>query len=259
VRKEAQALKEESMMPVEPITVVLSTMGWIRAGKGHDLNPQTLSYKAGDAFLMAVKGRSNELGVVVDSTGRSYSVALHSLPSVRGQGEPLTSRLTPPPDANFVGLLIGTATQEAVLVSAGGYGYVSKLEDLSSKNRAGKASLTVAKGDSALMPLPVDVDEAAEIAIVSNEGRLLIFPLSELPRLAKGKGNKLMNLGKSSGEKIIALALLTVNDSLVIQAAQRQLILKPSDLAHYRAERGRRGHLLPRGYQRVAGVQRLLV
>lgn len=256
-RKEAQALKEESMMPVEPITAVLSTMGWIRAGKGHDLNPQTLSYKAGDAFLMAVKGRSNELGVVVDSTGRSYSVALHTLPSARGQGEPLTSRLTPPPEASFVGLLIGTANQEAVLASASGYGYVSKLEDLSSKNRAGKASLSVAAGDVALMPLPVDIDENPEIAVVSNEGRLLIFPLSELPRLAKGKGNKLMNVSKSSGEKVVAITLLTANDSLVIQAAQRQLTLKPTDLAHYRAERGRRGHLLPRGYQRVASLARL--
>ena len=256
-RKEAQALKEENILPIEPITVVLSTMGWIRSGKGHDLNPETLSYKAGDALLMAVKGRSNQLAVVLDSSGRSYSLALHHLPSARGQGEPLSSRLSPPPLASFVGLLLGESDQEAVLASASGYGYVTKLSDLSSKNRAGKASLTVAETDLALTPIPVDIDDNPELAVVTNEGRLLIFKLAELPRLAKGKGNKLINVSKTSGEKVVALALLSATDSLTIDTAQRQLTLKPADLNHYRAERGRRGHLLPRGYQRVSGVSRV--
>lgn len=256
VRKEAQPIREEALVPDEPLTVILSTMGWIRAGKGHDLSAESLSYKAGDGLLVAVKGRSHDQTVVLDSTGRSYSLVLHSLPSARGQGEPLSSKLNPPPEAQFVGLVLGDKEKEVVLVSGSGYGFVAKIDDLCSKNRAGKASLTVTAGDKALPPLLVDIAADAKLAVVSNEGRLLIFALTELPRLAKGKGNKLMNVSKSSKEHIVAVTLLAPGDGLVVLANNRQLTLKPDNLTHYQGERGRRGHLLPRGYQRVDGLQR---
>ncbi len=189
-RQEAQAISETEILPTEPLTVVLSTMGWVRAAKGHDIDPKSLNYKTGDSFLSAGLGRSNQPAVFLDSTGRSYSLPAHTLPSARGQGEPLTGRLNPPPNSQFVVVLCGEPAQQLVIASDAGYGFVTKLEDLYAKNKNGKTLLSVPNGAKALAPRFINNIETDFIAAVTNTGHLLIFPLKELPLLAKGKGNK---------------------------------------------------------------------
>jgi topoisomerase-4 subunit A len=257
-RKEAQAMSETEILPTEPVTVVISTKGWVRSAKGHDVDPKSLSYKAGDEFLAAAQGRSNMPAIFLDTTGRVYSLPAHTLPSARGQGEPLTGRLNPPPGAEFTGLILAEAEQEFLLASDAGYGFVTKVEDLYGKNRGGKTILSVPKGSKALAPRPVTNLDSAFIAAVSNTGHLLIFLLKELPALAKGKGNKIMSIPSvrvvSREEFLVDVAILQPNETLGLVAGTKQLKLKPSDWKHFIGERGRRGLKLPRGYQKVDGL-----
>jgi topoisomerase-4 subunit A len=254
-RNEAQAMSETEIMPTEPLTVVLSAKGWVRAAKGHDLDPKTLSYKAGDDFLVAALGRSNQPAIFFDSTGRVYSLPAHTLPSARGQGEPLTGRLNPPPGAEFTGVLFGDGEQQYVLASDAGYGFVVKLEEMFGKNRGGKTILSVPKGSKALSPTLVSDLNSAFIAAVTNTGHLLIFLLKELPTLAKGKGNKIMSIPSARvaarEEYIVDVAVLMPNQVLGLTSGTKQLKMKASDWKHYIGERGRRGLKLPRGYQKV--------
>lgn len=254
-RAEARALSETELMPTEPVTVVLSEKGWVRCAKGHDIDATGLSYKAGDGFKAAAPGRSNQYAVFIDSTGRSYSLAAHSLPSARGQGEPLTGRLTPPPGASFECLLLPDDNALYVIASDAGYGFVVKGEDLQAKNKAGKALLTLPNGAHVVAPKPLNSLEDDWLAAVTTEGRLLLFPVRDLPQLGKGKGNKIIGIPgervASREEFLTDLAVLPNGSSLVLQAGKRTLTLKADDLEHYKGERGRRGNKLPRGFQRV--------
>lgn len=250
-RKEAQAMKETEILPTEPITVVLSNKGWIRAAKGHEIDPSSLSYKAGDAFQSSAIGRSNQTAVFLDTTGRAYSLPAHTLPSARGQGEPLTGKLNPPPGAEFVGVMLGEAEQLYLLASDAGYGFIVKLGDLHGKNRAGKTALSLPNGSKSLMPKLITESENMYLAAVSNIGHLLIFPLSELPQLAKGKGNKIISIPSDKvatrEEFVMDIVVLNETQNLLILTDGKPFTLKPSDWQHYKGERGRRGHLLPRG------------
>ncbi len=254
-REEARAFSELELMTNDPITVVMSEKGWIRAAKGHEVDPATLSYKSGDAYKMSVACRTNQPTVILDSTGRAYTATSHNLPSARGQGEPVTGRINPPSGATFEGIMSGEAGQLYLLASDAGYGFVGKLEDMQTKNRAGKSVLSLPKGARVLNPARVDAVEGAFVAAVSNEGRLLIFPLEDLPQLARGKGNKLISIPsarvQSREEFVVAVQVLRENDSLVVHAGKQHKAMKFSELEHYRGERGRRGNKLPRGYQKV--------
>lgn len=254
-RAEAKALSENELMPTEPVTVVLSEKGWVRCGKGHDLDATGLSYKAGDGFKTAAPGRSNQFAVFIDSTGRSYSVPAHTLPSARGQGEPLTGRLTPPPGATFECVLLPEDAALYVIASDAGYGFVVKGEDLQAKNKAGKLLLSLPNGSRVMQPRPVSDRESNWLAAVTTEGRLLVFKVSDLPQLGKGKGNKIIGI---PGERVASreefmsdIVVIPENATLVLQAGKRTLSLKGDDLEHYKGERGRRGNKLPRGFQRV--------
>ena len=257
-RAEAQAIKETEILPTEPVTVVLSCKGWIRSAKGHDIDPNSLSYKAGDSFLTKAIGRSNQASVFLDSTGRAYSLPTHTLPSARGQGEPLTGRLNPPPGAEFIGLMLGEPDDLYVLASDAGYGFIVKLDDLQGKNRAGKAALSLPNGSKALAPKQLSSVEDAHLALVTNTGHLLVFPLSELPQLAKGKGNKLISIpsGKvaSREEFVQDMAILANHQSLLIVGDGKPFKMKPSDWKHYIGERSRRGNKLPRGCRSVKAL-----
>ncbi|EGG29077.1 Topoisomerase IV subunit A [Aequoribacter fuscus] len=254
-REEAKAFSEKELMSTEPITVVLSEKGWIRAAKGHDIDPTSLSYKAGDNFNLAAAGRSNQSAILIDSTGRAYTLPTHNLPSARGQGEPVTGRISPPPGVGFKALLLGDERQKILLASDAGYGFVTELGHLMAKNKAGKAILNLPNGSEVLPPAQVPPGDDLLVAAVSTEGRLLVFPLADLPELARGKGNKILSVPsarvKSREEMVKGIAVLTQESRLVLHAGKRHLTLKVSELDHYRGERGRRGSKLPRGLQNV--------
>ncbi len=254
-RAEAKALSETELMPTEPVTVVISEKGWVRCAKGHDIDATGLSYKAGDGFKTSAPGRSNQYAVFIDSTGRSYSLAAHSLPSARGQGEPLTGRLQPPPGATFECVLLPDDSALYVIASDAGYGFVVKGEDLQAKNKAGKVLLSLPTGALVVPPKPLGNREEDWLAAVTTEGRLLLFPVRDLPQLGKGKGNKIIGIPgervASREEYLTDLAVLPLGATLVLQAGKRTLSLKADDLEHYKGERGRRGNKLPRGFQRV--------
>jgi len=254
-RAEAKALSENELMPTEPVTVVLSEKGWVRCAKGHDIDATGLSYKAGDGFKAAANGRSNQFAVFIDSTGRSYSLAAHTLPSARGQGDPLTGRLTPPPAATFECVLLPDDDALYVIASDAGYGFVVKGEDLQAKNKAGKGLVSLPAGAKVILPRLVPDREQNWLAAVTTEGRLLVFKISDLPQLGKGKGNKIIGVPgdrvASREEYVTDLAVIPEGATLVLQAGKRTLSLKPDDLEHYKGERGRRGNKLPRGFQRV--------
>jgi topoisomerase-4 subunit A len=258
-REEARAFSELELMSADPITVVMSEKGWIRAAKGHDIDPATLSYKSGDGFKMAARGRSNQPTVILDSTGRAYTVPSHNLPSARGQGEPVTGRINPPSGATFEGMMMGSEDSLYLLASDAGYGFVARLGDLQTKNRAGKAAITLPKGGGVLQPAEISSEEGAWVAAVSNEGRLLVFPLADLPQMSRGKGNKIIGIPgarvQTREEFVIAVQVLGESDSLVVNAGKRHLNLKFSELEHYRGERGRRGNKLPRGFQKVDSME----
>ena len=253
-RGEAQAFNEKDLLTAEPITVVLSDKGWVRAAKGHEIDPTTLSYKSGDKFLSSAFGRSNQNVFLQDSTGRYYSLAGHTLPSARGQGEPATGRLNLPSGALFTDVIMGADDQKVLMGTDAGYGFITKVGDLFTKNKAGKAVVSIPKGGRILQPKLVSQDDAY-IAAVSNEGRMLVFPVGDIPELARGKGNKIISIPssrlQSREEFVVDYAVVGESDSLVVHSGKRYLLMKPKDLEHYRGERGRRGHKLPRGFQKV--------
>ncbi|MCA0902070.1 DNA topoisomerase IV subunit A [Microbulbifer agarilyticus] len=258
-RAEAKAFSETELLSSDPITVVLSAKGWIRQAKGHEIDPESLSYKAGDGFRFAARGKSNQPALLLDSSGRSYAIAAHTLPSARGQGEPVSGRINPPSGATFEGLLMGADDQKVLLASNAGYGFIAKYADLQSRNKAGKAMLTLPKGASVLPPQEIENPDEALLAAVTSEGRMLVFPVSELPELSKGKGNKIINIpaarAASGEETLVGIAVLEGKDQLLIHAGKRHTRIKISELEHYQGERGRRGNKLPRGFQKVDKVE----
>ena len=260
-REAAQALAETELVTSEPVTVVLSASGWVRAAKGHDIDPVSLSYKSGDSYLSSAPGKSTQTAVFLDSTGRAYCLAAHSLPSARGQGEPLTGRLNLPAGASFRGLLLGDPEMRWLVASDAGYGFFVKLGDLHSRNRAGKACLRVPEGGDVLIPSPAAGAEfpgKALVAALSSEGRLLVFPAADLPELSRGKGNKIFGISsrkfKTGEEKLSAVVVLEPGQSLLLSSNQRTMTLKPGDLAEYRGARSQRGGLLPRGWRKIDRV-----
>jgi len=231
----------------------------MRAAKGHDVDPTALQYKSGDGFKLAARGKSNQLAIFLDSTGRTYSLPAHSLPSARGQGEPVSGKVNPPSGATFEGVIIGEDDRDVLLASDAGYGFVAKVGDLTSKNKSGKLILRLPKGSKVLPAITVNNYASDLIVAITNEGRMLMFPLSDLPRLAKGKGNKIINISPARVaerlEFVVALVALTAEDTLTVYAGRRHHNLKPADLLHYRGERGRRGNKLPRGFQNVDRIE----
>ncbi|HAW91463.1 MULTISPECIES: DNA topoisomerase IV subunit A [unclassified Arsukibacterium] len=258
-RSEAKALSEKELLPSEPVSVVLSEKGWVRCAKGHDVDGNALSYKAGDAFKAMASGRSNQQAVFIDSSGRSYATEAHELPSARGQGEPLSGRFTIVAGETVDHVLLGDEKQALLLASDAGYGFVAEYSDLLSRNKAGKAVLSLPVGAKVLPPLVVRHPDTDLLLCISNEGRMLVFPVSELPKLSKGKGNKLMSIptarAASREEYVCQLAVVPADGGVTLVAGKRKLTLKMADLAHYVGERGRRGNKLPRGLQRIDEVQ----
>lgn len=257
-RSEAQAMKETDILPSDPVTIVLSKKGWIRQAKGHDIDPTTLSYKSGDEFLTSASGRSNQLAIFLDSTGRAYALPAHGLPSARSQGEPITGKVTPPPGASFISALAGGEDDLYLMASDAGYGFVVKLKELHVRNKAGKAVLKLPAAALALTPKAVSNVERCTVAAISNEGRMLVFAIKDLPELVRGKGNKIINIPSkrlaNREEFVIDIAVIDLGQSLVLHSGKRKLTLKPRDLEHYMGERGRRGNKLPRGFQKVDSV-----
>jgi topoisomerase-4 subunit A len=251
-RRPAQALDETSLAPSEPMIVVLSQKGWVRAAKGREIDAGALSYKSGDSFLAQAQGRSNQSAVFLDTTGRTYTLPVAGLASARGYGEPLTGKLSPPDGASFINVLIGNPEDLYLLATDAGYGFICAFDDLVSRNKAGKVVLTVPDGAKIWPPLLITGLATDRLAALSSDGRLLLFPICDLPRLAKGKGNKILDL--RGEERLTALIAIPPNQSLVLTAGKRDWKLKPADLDGYAGERGRRGKPLPRGYQRVERV-----
>ncbi len=258
-RGEAHALSETELMTADPVTVVVSEKGWVRVAKGHEIEAEKLSYKAGDKLGFVARGRSNQPTIFFDSTGRTYTLATHTLPSARGQGEPLTGRINPPAGSTFEAAIIDDEKAHYLIASDAGYGFVSTVAEMVTRNKNGKTTLTLPKNAQVLEPVKVaDVDNQFVVAI-SNEGRMLVFPLSELPIMARGKGNKLIGIpsarAESGEETVVAVTVLSTEQSLTIYAGKRHLTLKLADLQHYHGERGRRGNKLPRGFQKVDAIE----
>ena len=258
-REEAKAFSELELTTADPLTIVLSEKGWIRAAKGHDIDPASLSYKSGDGFRFAARGKSNLPTVVLDSTGRAYTLPTHQLPSARGQGEPLTGRINPPSGATFEGLLTGAESDRFLLASDAGYGFVVQFSQLQAKNKAGKAVLTLPKNARVMAPAVIAQGEEPLVVVATNEGRMLVFPLAELPELARGKGNKLIGIPSARAaareEFVAGLCVVTEGDTLQVTSGGHYRNFKWSELEHFRGERGRRGSKLPKGYQRVTRLQ----
>ena len=258
-RAAAQAIDETELVTTEPVTVVMSKLGWVRQAKGHEIDPNTLAYKAGDEFQCAARGKSTQQAVFFDSTGRTYSLLAHTLPSSRGQGEPISGRLDPPDGARFVGVLMGDGPEKFLLSSDAGYGFIAPLEAMFAGKRAGKAVLTVPEGAKVLPPCPVPAAGAAVVAVASSEGRLLVFPVSELPELDKGRGNKLFGLPPARGgladETLVGVVVVPEGGKLYVQCGERRMTLSFNELREYRGERGQRGGLLPRGWRGVSALE----
>ena len=252
-REAAQAIDETSLIPNEPVTVVLSTGGWVRSAKGHDIDPRALSYKSGDAFQALARGRSLQPAIFIDSTGRTYTLPAHSLPSARGQGEPLSGRLDPPDGAKFAGVMIGEPEDLWLLASDAGYGFTARLKDLMSDRRAGKTVLNLPENAQVLAPAPVPSADSL-IAVVSSEGKLLAFPVSEVPEMPRGKGNRLYDIpGKKASarsELMTAVAVVPPKASLLLSSGEQVKTLEWRDLQEYVGERAQRGAVLKRGWPR---------
>jgi topoisomerase-4 subunit A len=261
-REAAKAIDVTQLLPSEPITVVLSEKGWARAAKGHDVDARALEYKSGDAFLQAAIGKTNQLAVFLDSTGRSYTLPAHKLPSARGHGEPLASSLNPPPGATWSGVIMGEPGESYLLASDAGYGFIAPLSELITDRRAGKALLKVPKGARALPPQRVEDPDEEWLAAVTNTGQLLIFLVGELPKMEKGKGDRILNIpGKkvaSRAEYLAGIAVFKEGDSLLLRTGKGELLLKPGNkIDHYVAERALRGLKLPRDHQQVRSIERV--
>jgi len=258
-RDQAQAIDLNAMIPAEPITIVLSQQGWIRAAKGHEVDAQALNYKSGDGFQAMLRGRSNLPVIVLDSTGRCYNVNANTLPSARGQGEPLSGRLNPAPGAHFVALLAGKPDDLYLLSSSFGYGFICRVEDMLTRNKGGKVLLNVPSGAQVRAPVSIRSMDEEAIAAVTSEGYLLVTPLQELPQLSRGKGNKIINIPskrlKDGDESMAAIVLLRPKDKLTVVAGKRHKTMGPSEWNDYQSERGKRGKKLPRGYQKVDAVE----
>ncbi|MFV9997518.1 MAG: DNA topoisomerase IV subunit A [Arsenophonus endosymbiont of Dermacentor nuttalli] len=258
-RIEAKAMNEHDILPSEPVTIVLSVMGWVRSAKGHDIDPTNLNYKAGDGFRSAARGKTNQSVVFLDSTGRSYSLDPLDLPSARGQGEPLTGKLVLPPGATIEHVLTAPEQQKYLLASDVGYGFICTFSDLVAKNKAGKALITLPNNAKVLAPLEVNNEQQELLLAITKAGRMLIFPVSDLPQLSKGKGNKIINIAtaqSASGKDVLVwLMFLLPQSSITLYFGKRKLKLNPEDLQKYRAERGRKGTLLPRGLQNIERIE----
>ncbi|MCP4788998.1 MAG: DNA topoisomerase IV subunit A [Gammaproteobacteria bacterium] len=258
-RDEAKALSERDLLTSEPVTIILSKQGWVRAAKGHDADAENMNYKSGDAHYMSVKGRSNQNATFIDDGGRGYALEAHTLPSARGQGEPLSGRFNAPSGVHFATAVCAKPEQLLLMSTDAGYGFVAKFEDLVSKNKAGKAIMSVPKGGKVQTPQFIDNLQTTWLVAVSNEGRMLVFPLQDLPQLARGKGNKIISISSarvaSREEFMVSTALVKENDELLVHSGKRYLRLKGGDLVHYRGERGRRGNKLPRGFQKVDALE----
>jgi topoisomerase-4 subunit A len=258
-RQASKALDETELVPTEPVTVVLSEKGWVRAAKGHDVDARSLSYKAGDAFQSAAQGRSNQMAIFLDSTGRAYNITTHNLPSARGQGEPLSGRVTPPDGATFVGVMMGQPDDYYLLSTDGGYGFACKLEDMMTRNKKGKVVLNVPKGARVLPPVHVRSLEDDWIVALTSAGYMLVTALSELPVMGKGKGNKIINVPtakfKTREEFVKAIELVQDGEKVTVHVGKKHKTMKGAEVDEYAAERGRRGWKLPRGYQAVDSME----
>ena len=252
-RTEATALKETDLTPSEPVTVIVSKSGWIRSAKGHDVDAANMNYRSGDAYLAHAQGKSNEKVYLMDNTGRSYRLDAHTLPSARGQGEPLTSLLKPTGGASFVNVLMGQDDSKLIMASSQGYGFINTFADLDTNQKAGK---NVINFDDACSLITHQIGEQDTlVGVVSSAGHLLVYPLTELPMMKKGKGNKLIDL--KDGDSVVAITTFAEGDSLSLDSGKRTLTLKPMDIANFMGTRGRRGALLPKGFQKVSGVQKI--
>jgi topoisomerase-4 subunit A len=254
-REAARALDETQLVAAEPVTVVVSEQGWIRAGKGYDLDSKTLSYKSGDQYLHHARGQSNQLVYVLDTTGRSYTVQAHRLPSARGQGEPLAATFDLPPGAGPAGVIMGKDEDLYLLATSDGYGFVVTLGELLTRNRTGKSIVNVAKGAKLLVPQKVTNYDTDVVAAVSSEGKLLTFFVSELPKMSRGKGVRVLNVRPSQGEKMLGVAIIPEEGSLTVYAGKRYTTLKSADLDTYFGGRALRGLKLPRGFQSVVSIE----
>ncbi|WP_036112287.1 DNA topoisomerase IV subunit A [Lysobacter capsici] len=255
-RSAAQALSETELVASEPMTVVISEKGWVRAAKGHEIDAATLSYRDGDSLLGAARGRSTQQVAFLDSTGRSYSTLIHSLPSARGNGEPLTGRFAPAAGASFQALAAGDNDMRFVLASSHGYGFVTRFENLTGRNKAGKAMLSLTPNAKVLQPAQIGDVEQDRVVAVTNVGHLLAFPVNELPELDKGKGNKIIDIPKAKlgTERVVAVAVVAPGTTLSIKSGARTMSLSFKELEPYLGARATRGGLLPRGWQKVEGL-----
>jgi topoisomerase-4 subunit A len=254
-RSAAQALDETALISTEAITVVLSSKGWVRSAKGHDVDPEKLNYKAGDGYQASAQGKSNQLAIFLDSSGRAYTLPAHKLPSARGQGDPLSSYFTPTPGSHFVGVVIGNPDDLFLLASNFGYGFVVRLGDMQANAKKGKAVLNVGKQAQALPPVKVNSVAKDHIAAVSSAGHMLLTPVEQLPQMAKGKGNKIINIPSkllNSGDEVVsAITVVPEKGKLVVHSGKKYKTMKPSELETYVGERGRRGLKLSQGYRVV--------
>lgn len=252
-RTEAFALKETDFAPSEPITVILSQAGWIRSAKGH-IDPTNMNYRSGDGYFLHATGKSNEKVYLLDNAGRSYRLDAYNLPSARGQGDPLTSLLKPPTGTNFVGLFMGKTSDKLVLASNQGYGFINELANLDTNQKSGKSVVNL--DDTANLMATAINDDDTHIAIISKTGYLLIYPLNELVEIKRGKGNKLIHL--TNDDTIVSIITLNENNSLLITAGKRTLTLKPADIMTYLGHRNEQGYLLPKGFQKVNHLMKLI-
>lgn len=254
-RAAAQALDETALLPTEPLTIVLSRMGWVRAAKGHEIDPRALSFRAGDAFLAAIAGRSSQPVVFLDSVGRAYTVAAHTLPSARGQGEPLSGRISAAERTDFVGLMTGSAEESWLLATDQGYGFRVPFAEMCSRQKSGKTVLNVPEGAAVLPPLRIHHPATDRVAVVTSEGYLLVVPVAELPEMARGRGSALIGIPgarrREQGERVVFLLLLPETSSLLVEAGRRTKLMAPAEWAGYALGRGHRGVRLPRGFQKV--------
>ena len=257
-REEATAFDETELISSDPVTVILSERGWVRAAKGHDIEPESLNYREGDTFFASAKGRNNQNAVFLDSKGKAYTLPCHSLPSARSQGEPLSGRLNAESGETFAGVISGPVESQVVLASSSGYGFVANLGDLQTKNKSGKAALRVQEGAQVLIPRAVE-NEQDLLAAITNQGRMLVFPLTELPKLARGKGNKIIGIPKASfesGEDFLQeVAVLGEGRELRLLSGKRHFTIKSKDLENFVGNRGRRGNFLPKGFRKVDGIE----
>ncbi|MHB8549727.1 MAG: DNA topoisomerase IV subunit A [Acidiferrobacterales bacterium] len=261
-RSEAKAIDVAQLLPTESITVVLSEKGWVRAAKGHEVDARALDYKTGDRFLQSARGKSNQIVVFLDSTGRSYTLPAHKLPSARGHGDPLASSLNPPPGVTWAGVMMGAPEDLYLLASDAGYGFVCTLGDLITDRRAGKAVLKIPRGAKALLPQRVSDMESDWVAAVTIRGNMLVFMVAEMPRMERGKGEKILNIPGSRVAKreeyLAGVAVFREGQSLVLRTSKGELVLRPGkNIDQYIGERALRGSRLPRGHQEVAEIEML--